>query len=265
MCSKKTDSGVSLFLPSCAELQNYRMPRIKPKYYDVHVPIYVPRYVEVPVPSHFLALKNENSAGEPTSFPSSVELGPPLENLQFAAVTDEKDENEVYACAREREEGRGDILIRIVDVEEDGQNDKDVPFRFGAASTDKLGYNRIRGVSEGVVNTGIKLVPVNKSPPTPLVGKEEVRQIMTMEQLGAMVADHGHAGTLAPAVRGTSSMVVLHPQHTQHLTDSGEPVVALVAPPPFAGEEARGAANESIIPTSSAPSVAASVMLEATA
>ncbi|PHJ22286.1 alveolin domain containing intermediate filament imc12 [Cystoisospora suis] len=242
---------------------NYRMPRIKPKYYDVHVPIYVPRYVEVPVPSHFLALKKENAAGEPTTFPSSVELGPPLEHVQFAAVMDEKDENEVYACIPEREERRGDLLISIVDVEDEEEEDRDAPFRFSGSSVDKLGYDKVPGVSEGVVNTGMKLAPVNKSAPEPLVGKQEVKEIMTIDGLGSMAPGHDSVSGLPSVVLGTSSMMVMPSQHTQTLGEGGEPVV-LVAPP-FSGE-GRSADEGSILPTSSAPSVSASVvMLEATA
>lgn len=54
------------------------MPRIQPMYYDVEVPIYVPRYVEVPVPSHFVTLQEE--------IPSAVPVGPPYQNLNSAQV-----------------------------------------------------------------------------------------------------------------------------------------------------------------------------------
>lgn len=47
-------------------------------YYDVEVPIYVPRYVEVPVPSHFVTLQEE--------IPSVVPVGPPYQNLNSAQV-----------------------------------------------------------------------------------------------------------------------------------------------------------------------------------
>ncbi|PFH38140.1 alveolin domain containing intermediate filament IMC12 [Besnoitia besnoiti] len=70
-------------------VQTYNMPRIQPKYYDVEVPIYVPRYVEVPVPSHFVTLQKEE-------LPAVVPVGPPLQSLHSAPVLEN---DQVYSLA----------------------------------------------------------------------------------------------------------------------------------------------------------------------
>lgn len=71
--------------------QRYQMPRIQPKYYDVEVPIYVPSYVEVPVPSHFVALKT----GE--KFPEQLKLGPTVPHLPSCSVVPDLTGSESYA------------------------------------------------------------------------------------------------------------------------------------------------------------------------
>ncbi|CBZ56058.1 conserved hypothetical protein [Neospora caninum Liverpool] len=108
-------------------VQKYTMPRIQPKYYDVEVPIYVPRYVEVPVPSHFVTLQKED-------IPAVVPVGPPLQGVNSAPILKNEQAYSLAPAADASDEAAGPVAPGVVD-------DNFSFHRQGSGSSD-LGYSK---------------------------------------------------------------------------------------------------------------------------